>query len=168
MIAAVALLLFVTLERLGELVIARRNTSVLMERGAVEIAPGHYPLIVSLHALWLAGLWFFGWDRPLALTWVAAFFVVQILRFWTLATLGRRWTTRIIIVPGEALVARGPYRFVPHPNYMVVIAEIAILPLCFGLAWFAALFSLANAGVLFIRISAENEALAKVRFIERA
>ncbi|MCA3555021.1 isoprenylcysteine carboxylmethyltransferase family protein [Aestuariivirga sp.] len=161
MSAAVILLAFVTLGRLAELVLARRNTRALLAEGAVEHAPGHYPLIVLLHALWLAGLWVFGWNQPVSALWFALFMGLQAARVWVLMTLGPRWTTRIIVLPGAPLVARGPYRFVRHPNYLVVIGEIAVLPLCLGLTWFAIIFSLANLGVLAIRIRAESTALAR-------
>lgn len=161
MTPAILLLAFVTLERLAELVLARRNTRALLAQGAVEHAPGHYPLIVALHAAWLAGLWAFGWDQPVSLFWFAVFMALQAARVWVLATLGPRWTTRIIVLPGAPLVAKGPYRFVSHPNYFVVIGEIAVLPLCFGLWWFAILFSLLNAAVLTIRIRAEAAALTQ-------
>ena len=84
-----------------------------------------------------------------------------------LATLGTRWTTRIIVVPGETLVARGPYRLLSHPNYAVVVGEIAVLPLCLGLPWYALVFSLANTAVLTIRIRAENRALAGIRAAQK-
>ena len=162
MTPAILLLLFVTLERLAELWLARRNTRALLAQGAVEHAPGHYPLIVAMHALWLAGLWAFGWDQPVSVFWFGIFVVLQAARVWVLGTLGRRWTTRIIVLPGAALVARGPYRFVSHPNYLVVIGEIAVLPLCLGLPWYALFFTLANAAVLAIRLSAETSALTSV------
>ena len=91
--------------------------------------------------------------------WLAVFLALQILRVWILATLGRRWTTRIIVLPGAPLVAGGPYRVLSHPNYLVVIGEIATLPLCFGLPWLSLLLSLANAGILSVRIRAKNAAL---------
>lgn len=160
MIGSILLLGFVTAERLGELVLARRNTARLLAAGAVEHAQGHYTLIVLLHALWLIGLWLLAWNLPIHLGWLVVFIVLQGLRLWVLATLGPRWTTRIIVLPQADLVARGPYRFVKHPNYLVVIGEIAVLPLVFGLVWYAGLFSLLNAGILFIRITAENKALA--------
>ena len=161
MTPAILLLAFVTLERLAELVLARRNTRALLAQGAAEHAPGHYPLIVALHALWLIGLWVLGWDQPVSAFWFGVFVVLQAARIWVLATLGPRWTTRIIVLPGAPLVAKGPYRFVSHPNYLVVIGEIAVLPLCFGLWWFAILFSLLNAAVLTIRIRAESAALSQ-------
>ena len=160
MTGAVLLLALVTAERLAELWWARRNTARLLAQGAVEHAPGHYPLIMALHALWLAGLWILGWDRPIVIGWLVVFIALQAARLWVLATLGERWTTRIIVLPGAALVRRGPYRFVSHPNYLVVAGEIAVLPLCLGLAWYAVIFSLANAAVLAIRIRAESAALA--------
>ncbi len=160
MTPAVLLLALVTTERLAELWWARRNTQRLMAKGALEHAPGHYPLIVALHAAWLAGLWILGWDRPIVAGWLIVFIALQGARLWVLATLGERWTTRIIVLPHAALVRRGPYRFVSHPNYLVVAGEIAVLPLCLGLPWYAAVFSLANAAVLAIRIRAESTALA--------
>jgi methyltransferase len=160
---AAVLLTLVTVERLAELWLARRNTAALLSRGAVEVGAGHYPMIVLLHALWLSGLWILAWDRGVNTTWLGIFLVLQLLRGWVLLTLGRRWTTRIIVLPGAPLVATGPYRFVSHPNYLIVIAEIAVLPLCFGLPWYALIFSAANAAVLTIRIRAETAALAGAR-----
>ena len=164
---AVILLALVTAERLGELWLAQRNTTALLKQGAVEMAPQHYTLIVLLHGFWLAGLWALGWDQPVNLVWLAVFLVLQVLRVWVLATLGRRWTTRIIVLPGEQLVATGPYRWLTHPNYVVVIGEIAVLPLCLGLHWYALAFSLANGAVLTVRIRAENAALHPSRNLEQ-
>lgn len=163
MTPAILLLTLVTAERLAELWLARRNTRALLARGAFEVAAGHYPLIVALHAAWLGGLWWFGWDRPLDPVWLTIFLLLQGLRIWVLATLGRRWTTRIIILPGERLATTGPYRFVAHPNYLVVVGEIAAAPLCLGMPWFALAFTIANAAVLRIRIRAETAALAAGR-----
>ena len=157
---AIAVLVAVTLQRLGELVLARRNTRRLLSRGAYEVGASHYPLIVALHAAWLASLWGFGWDRPVNLVWLAVFVGLQLLRVWVIATLGARWTTRIIFLPGAPLVRGGPYRFLSHPNYAVVVAEIAVLPLAFGLVGLAAVFTVANAGVLWVRIRAEGRALS--------
>jgi len=155
------ILALVTLQRLGELWLANRNTRRLLSQGAREHAPGHYPLIVAVHALWLATLWWFGLDRPLDIFWLAMFVIVEIARIWVLASLGPRWTTRIIVLPEAPLVRRGPYRFVNHPNYLVVIAEIVVLPLVFGLWSVALLFSALNAAALAIRIRAENAALGR-------
>jgi methyltransferase len=167
MTPAALLLAFVTMGRLVELWHARQNTSVLMSAGAIEFGAGHYPLLVVLHAMWLSGLWLIGWDNPVSPEWFAAFVVLQVLRVWILATLGQRWTTRIVVMPGMPLVSHGPYRFLSHPNYLVVVGEIAVLPLCLGLPWYAAAFSVANAAVLTVRIRAENAALAVARDIAR-
>lgn len=158
--AALLILGFVTLQRLAELVVARRNTKALLARGAYEAAPGHYPLIVAVHALWLAALWWLAPGRAIAWPLVMLFALLQLGRLWVLASLGSRWTTRIIVLPGEPLVERGPFRLVRHPNYLIVILEILLLPLAFGLWGIALLFSLLNAAVLTIRIRAEEGALA--------
>jgi methyltransferase len=156
---SITVLTLVTLQRLMELVLARRNTRIQIALGGVEVGAGHYPLIVALHTAWLAGLWVLAWDRPINLLMLGVFVVLQGLRIWVLASLGERWTTRIIVVPGMPLVRKGPYRFLRHPNYTIVAAEILVLPLAFGLAAFAILFSILNAVVLAIRISTENRAL---------
>ncbi|WP_422002221.1 isoprenylcysteine carboxyl methyltransferase family protein [Reyranella sp.] len=156
------ILALVTLQRLGELVLARRNTARLLARGAREVAPGHYPLIVLLHAAWLIGLWLLvvGYGHgDVSWPWLAVFLVLQALRVWVIATLGERWTTRIVVLPGAPLVRRGPYRFLAHPNYAVVAGEILVLPLAFGLVWFGVVFSLLNAAVLWMRVRAEGGAL---------
>ncbi|HZZ90047.1 MAG TPA: isoprenylcysteine carboxylmethyltransferase family protein [Caulobacteraceae bacterium] len=160
MILSILLLALVTAQRLGELVLARHNTTKLMAQGAREVAPRHYPLIVLLHAAWLAGLWWLAWNRPPSLPLAALFLAVEALRVWTLTSLGPRWTTRIIILPGAPLVRRGPYRFFPHPNYAVVCAEILLLPLVWGLWAYALAFTVLNAAILIVRIRAENAALA--------
>jgi methyltransferase len=165
---AAVLLGLVTAERIGELYLARRNTAVLMAKGAIEVAPGHYPAIVLMHALWLVCLWIFGTTREIDPTLLAIFLSLQVLRVWTLMTLGPRWTTRIIVLPGAPLKSNGPYRFISHPNYFVVVGEIAALPLCLGLPWIAFLFSAANAILLSIRIRAETIALTGSRLAERA
>jgi methyltransferase len=163
MTAAALLLALVTMERLAELWLARRNTAALLAKGSYEVAPEHYPLIVLLHTFWLASLWLAGWQNQLIVGWLVIFLLLQVLRVWVLTTLGQRWTTRIIVVPRAALVSSGPFRFLSHPNYFVVIGEIAVLPLCLGLPWFALAFSAANAAILTIRIRAENAALIGLR-----
>ena len=159
MTLATVILAFVTLQRLGELVLAQRNTARLLARGAHEEGAAHYPLIVLLHAAWLAGLWYLAWDQPVSLGWLGVFILLQLGRVWVIATLGERWTTRIIVLPGAPLIASGPYRFVSHPNYCVVAAEILVLPLLFGLVWFGLVFSLLNGLVLWLRIRTEAAAL---------
>jgi methyltransferase len=154
------ILALVTLQRAAELVVARRNTRNLLARGAMELASGHYPLVVAVHAGWLISLWVFGRDQPVNTIALAAYLALQGLRGWVFWTLGARWTTRIIVLPGERLVSTGPYRYLSHPNYAVVVGEIAVLPLVLQLPWIAAIFTILNAGVLAIRIRAENRALA--------
>jgi methyltransferase len=157
----IVILSLVTLERLFELALARHNTLRLLNDGAHEHAPGHYPLIVGVHALWLASLWWLAPVRPIDGFWLGFFLLLELGRIWVLTTLGRRWTTRIIVLPHAPLVRRGPYRLVNHPNYWVVIGEIAALPLVFGLWRISLLFTLLNAAVLTVRIRRENEALGR-------
>jgi len=159
MTVAFVILALVTLQRLGELWLSNRNTRRLLARGAREVAPGHYPLIVMVHVLWLAALWWLAPSQPVDAFWLALFVLLQLGRIWVIATLGERWTTRIIVLPGAPLVGRGPYRWVNHPNYVIVIGEIAVLPLVFGLWQLAIAFSLFNAAILAIRIREENRAI---------
>jgi len=159
----VVILALVTFQRAFELWLSNRNTSRLIARGAHEHGREHYPLIVAVHVLWLAALWWFAPGRAINPYWLAIYVLLQAARIWVLASLGERWTTRIIVLADAPLVARGPYRFVNHPNYLVVIGEIAVLPLVFGLWQVALIFSLLNAAVLAIRIRAENRVLGRLR-----
>lgn len=159
MTVAVMILALVTLQRLGELVLARSNTRRLLARGAVESGAEHYRFIVALHAAWLIGLWLLAWDRPVNLPLLLLFVLLQAGRVWVIATLGRRWTTRILTLPGEPLVRKGPFRFVSHPNYIVVAGELAVLPLVFGLPLYALVFTALNAVMMWVRIRCEQRAL---------
>jgi methyltransferase len=159
LIVNVVILLAVALQRLGELWLSNRHTRVLLAQGAHEVGASHYPLIVAVHTLWLAALWWLGLNRPIDGFWLGVFVLIELARIWVLASLGSRWTTRIIILPEAPLIRRGPYRWVTHPNYLVVIAEIAVLPLVFGLWPVAIIFSAFNAAVLTVRIREENRAL---------
>ncbi|HVU20268.1 MAG TPA: isoprenylcysteine carboxylmethyltransferase family protein, partial [Rhizomicrobium sp.] len=153
-------------QRLSELVYAERNTKALLARGAVEVGRAHYPLIVLLHAAWLIAIVaLLPSDPPVNFILLGVFVVLQALRVWVLATLGPYWTTRIITLPGAPLVRRGPYRLLRHPNYTVVVGEIAVLPLAFGEIWVAVVFTVLNAAMLAWRIRQENEALAVRRTI---
>lgn len=154
-----AIMAFVTLQRLSELIIARRNTARLLAAGAHEVGASHYPIMVAMHTAWLVALWLTVGDRDVSMSLLIVFVFLQLMRIWVLATLGSRWTTRIIVTQDAALVKKGPFRLVRHPNYAVVTAEIAVLPLAFGLIWIAALFTLLNAAMLYVRIGAENRAL---------
>jgi methyltransferase len=155
------ILVLVTVQRLGELWLSKRNTRRLLASGAHEYGANHYPLIVAVHALWLIALWWLALSRPVKDFWLGVFVLIEIARLWVLATLGRRWTTRIVVLPNAPLVRRGPYRLVNHPNYAVVVAEIAVLPLVFGLWQIALIFTLLNAAVLTVRIREENRALGR-------
>jgi methyltransferase len=159
---AALVLVLVALQRVGELALARRNTGRLMARGATEVGAGHYPLLVAVHAAWLITLWVFGRDHPVNLFALTGFIVLQGLRLWIIVTLGPRWTTRIMVIPGEPLISSGPYKYLSHPNYAVVAAEIAVLPLAFHLPLVALVFTLVNAAVLGIRIRAEAGALSAI------
>ncbi|MGD9744017.1 MAG: isoprenylcysteine carboxyl methyltransferase family protein [Hyphomicrobium sp.] len=156
-----AVLLFVSLQRLAELIHARRNEARLRAAGGIEHGAGHYPLVIGLHAAWLAALWI--WipqDAPVVWWALGAYAVAEIFRLWVLVSLGRWWTTRIITLSGAPLVRRGPYRLMRHPNYAAVVAEIALLPLAFGAWQIALVFSLLNALILAWRIPIEARALA--------
>jgi methyltransferase len=153
----------VTLQRLVELWVSNTNTSRLVARGAKEAGRSHYPLIVALHVAWLGTLWWLAPGHPINSALLMGFALLQFGRLWVLATLGSRWTTRIIVLPGAPLVRTGPYRFLSHPNYAVVTAEIALLPLVFGLWPIALLFTALNAAVLAVRIREENRALSGLR-----
>jgi methyltransferase len=157
----------VGLQRLLELRLSRRHERLLRARGAVERGREHYSLMITLHVLWLVSTLVEGtlrgpglaawWPIPLAL-----FLLVQPLRYWAIVSLGENWNTRILVVPGEGLVGRGPYRYLWHPNYVVVAVEIATFPLIFG-AWATALvFSILNAALLYVRVREENRALAEL------
>ena len=160
---AYLILTLVTLQRLGELLLAERNTRRLLARGAHEVGRGHYPFVVAVHAGWLAALWLLGPGPPIHIWPLAVYVLLQVARVWVIAALGERWTTRIIILPGDPLVRHGPYRWLDHPNYLIVVAEIAVLPLVFGLPVVAAFFSVLNAIVLWVRIREENLGLAPHR-----
>ncbi len=163
--AFTVLVVLVGLERLAELVVSNRNAAWSFARGGRETGRGHYPVMVLLHSGFLVAMLVEAWlVRPtvgpwLAWSMLALVLASQGLRWWCIATLGRRWNTRVIVVPGLAPVAEGPYRLIPHPNYVAVVVEGAALPLVHG-AWVTALvFTLANAVLLTVRIRVENAAL---------
>ncbi len=164
--AYVGLVAAVGVERLAELVVSMRNLRWSRARGGREFGQGHYPAMVVLHTgLLLACVLESGLaHRPIlaVLAWpmVAVVLLAQALRWWCIVTLGPRWNTRVVVVPGLALVARGPYRRLSHPNYVAVIAEGIALPLV-GTAWITAItFTVLNAILLRVRITTENAALA--------
>lgn len=156
-----AVLALVLLQRLIELAVASANTRRLKTLGAVEIGRGHYPLFVVLHGSWLAAMAILVPPAtppiPAALAALAG---LMLLRAWVMVSLGPYWTTRIITLPSAPLVRRGPYRFLRHPNYLVVAGEIALLPLAFGAVGIAVMFSVLNGALLAYRISVEDKALS--------
>jgi methyltransferase len=163
--AFTVLVALVAVERLAELVVSTRNAAWSFGRGGRESGRGHYPVMVALHSGFLVAMLVEAWvrrpDVPPALAWTMLALVVgsQALRWWCIATLGRRWNTRVIIVPGLPPVSSGPYRFLSHPNYVAVVVEGIALPLVHA-AWITALvFTVANAALLAVRIRVENAAL---------
>jgi methyltransferase len=157
----------VAVERLAEVVASQRNLSWSRARGGVEFGAGHYPAMVALHSALLVGCLVEAFYRPFlpALGWpmLAAVLAAQCLRWWCIATLGRQWNTRVVVIPDAARVARGPYRFFSHPNYVAVVVEGIALPLVHT-AWVTAVvFTVLNALMLRTRIGVENSALAGLR-----
>jgi methyltransferase len=152
------LLIFVTLQRAIELVIASRNTKALRRRGAYESGADHYPVMVALHASWLMTLWVYGRGRVVSPRFLGLFVILQFGRAWVLSTLRGRWTTRIMILPGAAPIVSGPYRFVRHPNYLIVALEVPCVALALGLRRHALLFGGANLAMLAWRIRCEDRA----------
>ncbi|GAA2877247.1 isoprenylcysteine carboxylmethyltransferase family protein [Pseudonocardia halophobica] len=166
------LVLAVGLERLAELVLSTRHARWASARGGVETGRGHYPVMVVVHTGLLVGclaeVWLAGRPFVPALGWPMLALVVgcQSVRWWCIRTLGPRWNTRVIVVPGLPLVTSGPYRFLPHPNYAAVVVEGAALPLVHT-AWLTAVaFTVANAGVLTVRLREERRALREAAATE--
>ena len=154
------LILLVAVERVAELVVSKRNLDWSKANGGREFGAGHYPVMVALHTGLLVGATVEArarrrWNWP-------AFWVVlaaQALRWWCITTLGKQWNTRVVVVPGAPRITGGPYRVVPHPNYLAVVLEGAALPLVGGAWMTAGVFSVANALLLRTRIRVEDEAL---------
>ena len=175
-IPLLTILAFIIVQRLLELRHAERNRAIALSKGAIEFGAKHYPLFVVLHTVWMLGWLWEGWraitDAPLLANpsqavlsgvCLCVFLAAQGLRYWAISSLGEAWNTRILVIPGGKRVTTGPYKFFKHPNYLAVVLELAAVPLLFG-AWKTALVaSLANACLLlFIRIPAENKAVAEI------
>jgi len=155
-----AIVAAVALQRLAELAYARRNTARLRAAGAHEAGARHYPLFVLLHGTWLAALFaLVPPNAPIQWWLIGAFAALQAGRLWVIASLGPRWTTRVIVMPGAPLVRRGPYRWLRHPNYLIVAGEIAVLPLALGAWGIAAFWSALNGALIAHRIRVETRAL---------
>jgi methyltransferase len=162
-----AFVLLIALQRLLELRLSRRHELVLKARGAYECGEGHYPAIVGLHAAWLVSMLVEGYLRGPELStlwplWASLFLGGQALRYWAILSLGERWTTRVMVLPGVPLVASGPYKHVRHPNYLAVALEILAAPMVFGALFTALSFTLLNAGVMVVRLRSEEGALRGV------
>ncbi|MFO0996766.1 MAG: isoprenylcysteine carboxylmethyltransferase family protein [Alphaproteobacteria bacterium] len=164
MTVLLAVIALIALQRLSELAISARHTRQLRAKGAIEYGARHYPLLITLHAAWLASLLVFvPWDTAPHWWLLGVLALLQCGRVWVILSLGPYWTTRIITLPGATLVRRGPYRWMRHPNYAIVAGEIAVLPLAFGAWTIAILFSLLNAALLYHRIRVEDAALSARR-----
>jgi methyltransferase len=159
------LVIYIIVARLAELNISHIHTRRLVAMGGYEVGGSHYPIIVLVHLSWVIAIVFLiPTDTPGSSYFLLPFLCVQVCRYWVISSLGKRWTTRIIVMPEVPLVKHGPYRWLRHPNYVVVAAEIALLPLVFG-AWEIALgFSIANAAILIHRIRVEETALSMHKF----
>ena len=155
-------LIYIVVQRLGELVHANRNTRRLLGEGGVEHGADHYHYFIFLHSAWIAVIALLvDPQHGIHPVLLALFVGTQMLRIWTLASIGRWWTTRIISAPHFDRVKRGPYKYVSHPNYLVVVLEIAIVPLMLGQPWVVLLFSVLNAILLRHRIGFENDVLGE-------
>lgn len=164
MIWAYLIIGLVVLQRLAELPYSARNTKRLLASGATEYGRKHYPLFIVLHASWLLAIVvFLPSHPPIYLGPLIGYAALEVLRIWVVLSLGSYWTTRVISMPKAPLVRKGPYRFLRHPNYWIVVGEVALLPLVFGEVAVSAIFSLLNAALLFWRIRVENAALADRR-----
>lgn len=171
MLAYTLLIAAVAVERVAELVVSQRNLKWSRARGGVEFGAGHYPVMVLLHTALLAGCLLEAAHREFipALGWpmLAVVIAAQLLRWWCIGTLGQQWNTRVVVMPGAGRVTAGPYRFIPHPNYVAVVIEGIALPLVHS-AWITAVvFTVLNAGLLRARISVENTALASLTTDQR-
>lgn len=148
--------------RIGELLLARRNERWLLRHEAIESGQGHYPLIILLHVLFFVSLIAeYRIVKPVSYSPILLllFFVLLALKIWSVLSLGRFWTTKIYHIPGRPLIKKGLYQYVKHPNYILVIAEIAVIPLIFHLYYTAIMFSILNGIMLTVRIKEENKAL---------
>jgi methyltransferase len=161
----ILILTLVTLQRVIELVIAHRNTKKIEARGGFEVGSNRYGFVVALQVLWLAGLWYLVLstlpmiDQP----WIYAYVVLEAARGWIVAGLGSNWTTRLMVVPGESLPDEGIRSWIRYANYFVVAAEVFILPMAFGLIWYALGFGILNLMLLFWRMKSEDAALKPLR-----
>lgn len=152
------------IQRLSELVIARRNEKWLLSQGAIQYGREHYPFMIALHTLFIVSLiGEYVWRGGTNISWIflGIFIAVLLFKFWALSSLGKYWNTKIYRIPGVYPVKRGPYKFLKHPNYMEVVCEIAFIPLVFHLYYTAIVFTILNAVMLYVRITVENKVWAQ-------
>jgi methyltransferase len=156
--------LFVITQRLSELYIAKGNEKWLRSQGAVEYGKAHYPFIVALHTLFIISMiveHIIRGDSPIDYIFLTLFILLLLFKFWALSSLGKYWNTKIFRVPGAGPVKKGPYKLFKHPNYFIVVCEIAIIPMVFNLYYTAIIFTVLNAVMLTVRIRVENKVWAK-------
>lgn len=156
-------ILFLIFQRLAELYVSSKNEKWLLKNGAVEYGKEHYPFIVALHTLFIISViaeYIWRDDTVVNYALIVCFFVLIGIKVVVISTLGHYWNTKIYKVPGTRPVSAGIYKYIKHPNYIIVILEIAIIPMAFGLYYTAIAFTLLNAGMLYVRIKKENEVLA--------
>src|ERR1700749_1323632 len=151
---------FLILQRLPELYIASRNEKWLLQNGAIQYGQSHYPYMVAMHTLFILSIiveYYLRGGMPISWILLTVFLLILSFKFWALSSLGKYWNTRIYRIPGVYPVKKGPYKIFKHPNYMEVVCEIALVPLVFHLYYSAIIFSVLNAIMLWVRISAENK-----------
>lgn len=153
----------VTAQRIIEFIVANRNTRKLIAQGGFAVGPMVYPFMLALEAIWLAGMWYLGWSLAFSWPWVFAYLALEAARGWVVALLGSNWTTRIIVVPGETFEDEKPFNTFREPNYLIVAAELFILPMAFGLWWYAVLFAVLYVALVYWRWTGENKELATLR-----
>ncbi|HRX34963.1 MAG TPA: isoprenylcysteine carboxylmethyltransferase family protein [Aestuariivirga sp.] len=159
----IILLGLATLQRLAEFVIAKRNTKKLLAKGGFAVGPPAHIAMIVLHVIWLAGLWYLAWNLTFDWNWIFAYIALEAARGWIVAALGSQWTTRIIVVPGEKFEDEKPFNTFREPNYIIIAAELFILPMAYGLWWYGAAFAAVYVALVYWRWTGENKGLASLR-----
>lgn len=157
-------ILFIIFQRLMELYVSSRNQKWLESQGAIEYGKEHYPYMIALHTLFIGSLiaeYRFGGPKQIDFAFLIIYILLLSFKIWVLSSLGRYWNTKIFRVPGASPVMKGPYKLFKHPNYFVVVCEVAIIPLVFHLYYTAVVFSILNAAMLWVRLKVENRVWAK-------
>jgi len=159
----IIILTLATIQRAIEFYVAYRNTRKLIGRGGFAVGPNLQPLMIALQGLWLAGLWYWAFRLEVSWPWLFAYLALEAARGWIVAALGSRWTTRIVVIPGNGFEDERPFNTFREPNYAIIAMEMFILPMVFGLWWYGALFAVLYAGLVYWRVTAENRALKPLR-----